>query len=1044
MRINMIKKNKLLFIGIIVLLNLNLFAQNNHVDSLKIKILSKQSTDQLLQTQTIMEIADFYKNSDSDSALYYYSLIADAEITDENILNNQEISKYNSIACRRIGAIYLDYSDYLNAELFFNKALFIAEKIEDSELKAAALSNLGLTKQYLGLYEEGLSFYLQALEIDQGLNDSLSISYDLNNLANAYMYSNDYTQAIFYYEKALELAYAGSDYSQIAICLNNMGNVYLYQADYKSASEMFYKSLEIVKELEDYETIAYNLISLGNVNDGIDNYPQALKYFAEALSICEESKYIVQICQCYSGMGNVVEKQGNYKKAIELQQIALLNFRLIDDNLGISSCLNNIGIVKIKLGDFDSARFYIEESMKMKNELQDESGKSNCLFNLGTIATYLNNFAEAEEYFTQSMEISKNLDEIQGISKCLNNIGSLRMFSGDYAEAANYFESAYIIDLESGSKVALADYSHTLSQAYIKLGYYEKAIPVMLKSVQYSRDLLRENFAIMSESERELYLKQVQLVFDAFNDFSLCYPGEKSELYEISYDNELLMKGLLLNSTLALITAINNSNDEELKSAYFNLKMIRNEISYAQTIIFEGKNEYVAELETEAEKTEKLLLTKSSEFAGLQEIFDISWKDIRKSLPKGSAAIEFISINHKHYLYLESEKDSSTYVALIIKKDSQAPDFVKLCTNEELSALSQKSSNEINYVNELYRGVILKSVKNQLDIPDLYELIWEPLNDNLKRINSISYAPAGILHKISFAAIKNSEDKYISDLYSLNTVSCTKELIKAEQLHSTEFKNIAAFGLINYDYNKAHITELMSFYSDSAINHALSNRNFSGGVWTMLLGTQTELQNITNLFKLNKKETLSFEGNKALEEIVKNLSGSEAPDIIHIATHGFSISDLEDNTYLVFDNSFVKNSNPLYRSGLLFSGANATWNGIDPVPGTEDGILTAAEVSLLDLQNTELVVLSACETGLGEIRGSEGVYGFQRAFKMAGAKYLVMSLWQVPDNETAEFMFLFYKNLLKSNSIPESFKKAQKQMQKKYDPFYWAAFVLVK
>jgi CHAT domain-containing protein len=140
----------------------------------------------------------------------------------------------------------------------------------------------------------------------------------------------------------------------------------------------------------------------------------------------------------------------------------------------------------------------------------------------------------------------------------------------------------------------------------------------------------------------------------------------------------------------------------------------------------------------------------------------------------------------------------------------------------------------------------------------------------------------------------------------------------------------------------------------------------------------------------------------------------------------------------------LKKSNPLYRSGLLLAGANCTWNGIEAVLGTEDGILTAAEVSLLDLSETELVVLSACETGLGEIKGNEGVYGFQRAFKMAGVDYLILSLWQVPDKETQEFMIMFYKYLTKAKSVDEAFTKTVKKMQKIYPPFCWAAFVLIK
>jgi len=131
------------------------------------------------------------------------------------------------------------------------------------------------------------------------------------------------------------------------------------------------------------------------------------------------------------------------------------------------------------------------------------------------------------------------------------------------------------------------------------------------------------------------------------------------------------------------------------------------------------------------------------------------------------------------------------------------------------------------------------------------------------------------------------------------------------------------------------------------------------------------------------------------------------------------------------------------RSGIVLANANDVWHR-DPLAEGEDGILTAAEVALLDLRNTKLVVLSACETGLGDIKGSEGVYGLQRAFKMAGVKHIIMSLWKVPDKETAEFMTLFYKNLIKLKDIPVAFQNTQKVMRVKYDPYYWGAFVLIE
>jgi CHAT domain-containing protein len=156
------------------------------------------------------------------------------------------------------------------------------------------------------------------------------------------------------------------------------------------------------------------------------------------------------------------------------------------------------------------------------------------------------------------------------------------------------------------------------------------------------------------------------------------------------------------------------------------------------------------------------------------------------------------------------------------------------------------------------------------------------------------------------------------------------------------------------------------------------------------------------------------------------MSGKNSPDVMHIATHGFFFPD-KSTKPKIDENMFESAENPLFRSGLLFAGGNLSWQGKDRPQGTDDGILTAYEVSTLDLSKTKLVVLSACETGLGEIKGNEGVYGLQRAFKKAGVEYIIMSLWQVPDKETSEFMQMFYNKWLTGITVRQHLPKLRKK-----------------
>lgn len=212
--------------------------------------------------------------------------------------------------------------------------------------------------------------------------------------------------------------------------------------------------------------------------------------------------------------------------------------------------------------------------------------------------------------------------------------------------------------------------------------------------------------------------------------------------------------------------------------------------------------------------------------------------------------------------------------------------------------------------------------------------------------------------------------------------------------------------------------------------------------WGYLPGTKTEIGLIAALFNNKHLPCEVKTGFAASEDNFKMIGIAQAsPTILHIATHGYFFDEPknEDKTA-----SFQNSENPLIRSGLVMAGANKAWIDGHGYNNMEDGILTAFEIANLNLSKTKLVVLSACDTGLGDIQGTEGVYGLQRAFKMAGVDYILMSLWPVDDEKTAELMRLFYKNYLNGKPIREAFRGAQNEMKLHYAPYHWAGFVLIR
>lgn len=331
----------------------------------------------------------------------------------------------------------------------------------------------------------------------------------------------------------------------------------------------------------------------------------------------------------------------------------------------------------------------------------------------------------------------------------------------------------------------------------------------------------------------------------------------------------------------------------------------------------------------------------------------------------------------------------------------------------------------------------------------MYNLIWLPIEPYLKGIKNIAYSPAEKLHSIAFQALPVDSNTLLIDKYNLQQYTSIRQLaLNDTTAQNVKPADIVLFGDADFSMDSIAIAKQRNVKMDtttvSTTLYAPQKNEMSSSAWNNLPGTADEVEKIGALFKKNGIPTKLFMQQKASEKNLKTFS-NQSPQVLHIATHGFFLQQKNKNASTSGrQNAYTFADDPLLRSGIVLSGGNYVWNGKAPVEGAEDGIVTAYEISQLNLSNTELVVLSACETGLGDVKGNEGVFGLQRAFKMAGVKKMIVSLWQVPDKETAELMKAFYGYWIKGKTINDSFKEAQADMRNKYSPFYWAAFVLVE
>lgn len=474
------------------------------------------------------------------------------------------------------------------------------------------------------------------------------------------------------------------------------------------------------------------------------------------------------------------------------------------------------------------------------------------------------------------------------------------------------------------------------------------------------------------------------------------------------------------------------------------------------------------------EKGNEKLANQLQDYAMQRKRAPLKWQYLCKELSSNEAAIEFVAY---HYLTPEKTTDAIHYGAWVIRKNFIKPYFMPLCSQSELSLLLHDQSSDPFYIKYLY-GCRKKNILT------LYNLLWEPLEPILNGVKKIYYAPTGDLNRLNIAAICSTESDeplqqkmefiVVNSLRNLicenakqedkplltnvelhclfDTISIDKDLVEKvlgdnicfDYSWSVYTKDVVIFGNVNYEMDRLAIKK--EFKKTTKLNESIKipeyipKRKFNeNGNWEALDHTKSEIDTLHKIFKKATYKVTVKEGFLASEEAFKALGKRKTtPRIIHLATHGFFLPDT----------ALQNNENPLNRSGLILAGANYACKQGMPMMGMEDGILTAFEIGQMNLKNTELVVLSACETGLGFIDNNEGVHGLQRAFKRAGVKNLVVSLWSIPDEATKVLMTRFYENCLEKNMpIRVALKEAQNWMRQQAaykNPYYWAAFVLLE
>jgi len=631
-------------------------------------------------------------------------------------------------------------------------------------------------------------------------------------------------------------------------------------------------------------------------------------------------------------------------------------------------------------------------------------------------------------------EAKENLEKARTIY--LNKFGSKSIYVGDNEMrlgdlaycADNFEEAAFRFDDALSIYKNIFDKYHPkyvqaqgkLARSKFQLGEYKAASAILEETSEKYMEYIEQYFPTLSDKEKNKYWNNIRGDFELYNSLALRYAVEKPSALGIMYNNKLATKAILLSSSIKVRQNIISSGDQELIKQYeewlSKKELLTRSFSMSQEELVLKAIDRV-NLAKEINLLEKQLSEKSEAFASSKsKTYD--WKDVKSVLADNEVAIEIIRFN----FFNKTFTDSVIYAALIVSPESKK--------GPELVLLSDGNKLESRY----YKGY-RNSIKYKIADKYSYKFFWKPVDDKIPNNRTIFLSADGVFNQMNVETLRDGDGKYIIDKNDIVLVSNTKDIAifresqdeKPDKESITdEYLNSSAALFGNPDF-----TSSISGSTESQANTVSS--------FAPLPGAEKEVEELETILNSKKWSTETYLGAEATESQVKKLDN---PRVFHIATHGFFVQESTVHEDILIEAKTI--DNPLLKSGLLFSGSADLLGDNIYNFNKREGVLTAYEAMNLKLDHTELVVLSACETGLGEVKAGEGVYGLQRSFLVAGAQNVIMTLFKVNDQVTQELITNFYKNWLATGNKRVAFNIAKKQVKNKYpEPIFWGSFVMI-
>ncbi|CAN5481875.1 hypothetical protein BH09BAC3_BH09BAC3_35070 [soil metagenome] len=708
---------------------------------------------------------------------------------------------------------------------------------------------------------------------------------------------------------------------------------------------------------------------------------------------------------------------GDYEKAENniLKAIASQEKQFGRNHIDVAKSLSQLGLIKFYKGDNkkEVEKIMVEARNIIGTRLtKDNPQYADILKNLAVLYISQKQYDLAFSALTQAESIWRlktgNKNSVQAAS-IFTLTGDVYYQLKKYDKAEEFYKKGKDL-YEKYFSDKHPEYVKVLSKL-ARVYYMQKDFKSAKKNIELALNnyelFIKHFFPALSEREKAKYWNTIKGDFEFYNTLAF---GQLEDFRDLSgkvYNYQLLTKALLLSSSIKIRERILNSKDETLIANYTDWIAKKESLTAALSMSTQqlvDNNIDPAAMGNEVERLERELSEKSEIFGQSFENKRITYENVQSVLGKTDVAIEMVRYRYFNHTFT----DSIIYVALYVKGDRSRPKAVNLPEGYKMETRYFKA----------YRNSMLGKIHDDYS----YKVFWEPIQKEVGQYSTIYFSPDGVYNQINLEAIPTPDGKYVIDNSNIVMVSNTKDLYLRKikgKLAGTIKNNASMFGN-------------PTFYLTASANKE----------WLPLPGTEKEVDELNALLKQKGWITSEYMEGTASEEKIKLLDN---PRIFHIATHGFytKAEDISLQKALT-ENEAMMAENPLMKSGLLLSGGGDILAKTNYNYNIENGVLTAYEAMSLNLDQTDLVVLSACETGLGEISNGEGVYGLQRAFFVAGAKVLIMSMFKVDDDATQKLILNFYKKWLTTGNMRQSFVDAKKELRLEYpDPIYWGAFMMI-